>query len=132
MGPAFVSSLVLGLAWAHPGVDEQLAPLDQAIADHPDDAALWLRRCDLHRTFGHLEDALADCDQAATHGAHPPDLALSRGLLFVAAATPERAIPELRTFLEVHPDHPAAWRGLAAAFELSGAWSDAAANDVKS
>ena len=59
--------------WAHLGTDEQIAILDEQITAHPDDAALYVRRGELHRHHMDWEAAEADyrhakqLDDEATH-----------------------------------------------------------------
>ncbi|MEQ1898297.1 MAG: hypothetical protein ABL971_13000 [Vicinamibacterales bacterium] len=59
-------ALCRGPAFAHDGVDEQLAALSARIAQSPSDPALLVRRADLYRAGGHWTEALADLDRAAT------------------------------------------------------------------
>jgi predicted Zn-dependent protease len=98
-----------GPAGAHPDLQEQIALLDQKIAQQPDDAALRVARGDLHRRHGDLEAAARDF--AAARGIQPDfdTLALQQSRLLLEIGDPAGAQRLLTQDLASHPDRAVAW-----------------------
>ncbi len=81
-----VAALSAGPALAHGDVHQQIHELSQRIRAQPQDAALLLRRAELHRLHRQFEPAAADLQRALAMGAAPTPwrlatarLALDRG-----------------------------------------------------
>lgn len=103
-------------AWGHGDLHEAIAALDREIAANPGDAALHLRRGEMHRKHADWLKAAADYDRAA---ALDPALAvvdLARGALGVESRRPEAARAALDRFVGNRPNDPA---GYAARARLS-------------
>jgi len=125
-------ALLAAPCWAHPGIDEQLARLDEQLAAAPDDATLYLRRGELHRI--HRDYAKAEADYRAALGLDK-ELYIAQfclGRLKIDSGATEEGRAILDQYLSAHPDDPAAlaYRGralmalgepLAAAEDLSRA-----------
>lgn len=102
--------------WAHGDLHEAISALDREIAVRPEDAALYLRRGELHRKHEDWLKAAADYDRAA---ALDPSLAvvdLARGALDASTGRPVAARAALERFIRTRPDDPA---GYAARARLS-------------
>lgn len=98
-----------GPAGAHPDLLEQIALLDQQIAQQPDDAALRVMRGDLHRRHGDLE--AAERDFAAARSLQPDfdTLDLQQARLLLDQADPAGAEALLTRDLAVHPERAVSW-----------------------
>lgn len=111
---AFCASAFLPCA-AHPGIDEQILRLDEQIAAAPDDAALFLRRGELHRIHREWAKAAADYRTALRLD---PELRIAEfclGRLEVESGSPAQARAILDRYLSARPDDPLAlaYRGRA-------------------
>ncbi|RME66938.1 MAG: hypothetical protein D6781_14200 [Verrucomicrobia bacterium] len=113
-------------ARAHESIVRELARLDERIAKSPNEAALYLRRGELHRLHRDWAKALADYDRAAAlaPGLTAVDIARARAL--TESGRPDRAISVLTGLLEREP--VAARIERARAFEQLGRHAEAAAD----
>jgi predicted Zn-dependent protease len=115
-------------SWCHVALDDQVAALTRRIRAAPADAALYLRRAELHRARGAWSDADADYRRARAldPGLEAVDLGLGR--LRLEAGEPGRARDVLTRFLERRPHHAGALRLRAAAAARLGDHRAAAAD----
>ena len=93
---------------AHPGIDEQIARIDEQLASAPDDATLYLRRGELHRIHRDFKNAEADYRTALRLD---PELRVAEfclGRLQVEAGVPVEGRATLDRYLAAHPDDPQA------------------------
>jgi predicted Zn-dependent protease len=100
--------LVASPSHAHPGIDEQVARLDELIASAPDDASLFLRRGELHRIHSDHDKAEADYRTALRLD---PELRIAEfclGRLEVESGHPTEARATLDHYLSARPDDPQA------------------------
>ena len=91
--------------WAHGELDEQIAAVTKRIEKDPRNAALHLKRGQLHRMHREWDAAMADLDQAAMLD---PDLSvtdLARGRTLLEANWPIFAKLTLDRFLAKQPTH---------------------------
>jgi tetratricopeptide (TPR) repeat protein len=86
----------------------QIADLDRRIAATPNDAALVLRRAELHRI--HREWAAADADYARVLALEPrhPEAVWLRARSALEAGNAAAALAQLDRYLALHPEHPGA------------------------
>jgi tetratricopeptide (TPR) repeat protein len=109
---AALAAALLGLTApalrAHGDLHNQIADLDQRIAATPNDAALVLRRAELHRI--HREWAAADGDYARVLALEPrhPEAAWLRARGALEAGNAATALAQLDRYLAEHPDHAGA------------------------
>jgi len=90
---------------AHQDLSDRIAELTKEIARHPKNAALYLKRGELHRLHGEWDAASADYDHATQLA---PDLAavdLARGDMLLAAGRLPAAKIALDRFLAKQPEH---------------------------
>ena len=104
-----------GISWPHADVELRIGALSEQISQHPEDAALYLRRGNLHREHRDWDAALADYDRAETLRPGWSDLLYHRGLLWLAADRPEQALSLLDAFVAQVPDQPRAYQARAEA-----------------
>jgi len=103
-----LTALFCALAWAHPGLDEQIAAASERIAKDPERAELFLGRGHLHRLHEDWSAAEADYLRAR---ALEPDLAevdYLLGKLDLERGRPEQAKRLLDLYLAQRPDHVSA------------------------
>jgi predicted Zn-dependent protease len=104
-----VSLALSGPAGAHPDLLEQIALLDQQIAQQPDNAALRVARGDLHRRHGDHEAAARDFAAARSIQPDFATLALQQARLLLEVGDPAGAERLLTQDLAVHPERAVAW-----------------------
>jgi tetratricopeptide (TPR) repeat protein len=124
----------LCLAWtppavAHEPLDAQVADLTRRIEADPDDAALRLRRAELHRLRQEWPQALADYRMARSLDPRLDAVDLCVGMLWLDRARPRRAVRALDRFVARHPDHDGALAARARARAVLGRYL-AAAEDL--
>jgi len=104
VGIAVFCALALAPLQAHPGIDEELARLDQQIAASPDDATLYLRRGELHRIHRDWEKAEVDYRAALARdeGLHIAEFCLGR--LRVESGQPAAGRAILDRYLSTRPN----------------------------
>jgi predicted Zn-dependent protease len=118
--------LALPLA-AHEGLHEQIAELTERIAADPGNAALYLRRGELHRLHSELDLAAQDYDQAARLDPTLAGVALGRGMMLFDAGRFADAIPQLRQYIATTPADVRGRIALARTLMKAGRPADAAA-----
>ena len=124
---AFVLAIPVASA-AHPDLDEQLSEISTRLAGEPCDAALHLRRGELHRVRREWDRAAAAYDRAAECNPSLEAVDLARGELYLDSGSPATAKLFFDRFLAKHPDAPAALLGRARCFARVGRAGDAAAD----
>ncbi len=108
------------LLLAHPGLDEQIASVNAQIAEHPEDAALYLKRGELHRIHRDWPAAQADLIKAMTL---QPDLTVAElclGRMKLDAGAPAEAKPYLDRYLAKRPNDAEALALRGSALEALG------------
>ena len=88
---------------AHPGIDEQIAHVNELLAAQPDSATLYVRRGELNRVHQDWPAAEADFLKAL---ALDPDIAVAEmclGRLKLETGKPEEAKPYLDRYLQKRP-----------------------------
>jgi tetratricopeptide (TPR) repeat protein len=103
--------LVVFLTWfppafAHDGINAQIARLTIELEGNPDNASLWLRRGELFRANRQWREALADLDRAARLDASLARVELVRAHVFLESSRPHDAIAAADRFLARDPDQP--------------------------
>lgn len=90
-------------AWGHPGIDEQIRDLNQRIVAEPENAALFLRRGELHRI--HRDWAKSEADYLKALQLDPDLLVAQRclGKMKLESDQPEKALPALDRYLAERP-----------------------------
>ncbi len=122
----------VSLGWlpavAHEPLEEQIALLTVQIQQDPQNAALHLRRGELHRHHGDEAAALADYDRAAALDSGLAAVDLARGKMFFEMRRFSEAKIALDRFLSTEPDHAEALvtraRVLVQSDQLRGAVED--------
>jgi tetratricopeptide (TPR) repeat protein len=90
---------------AHGPIDEQIAALTGQIQQDSQNAALYLRRGELHSHHRDWEGALADYDRAAQLDPNLAAVDLARGKTLLQAGRFDQAKTPLDRFLVTHPRH---------------------------
>lgn len=111
---------VLCPALAHPAIDDQIAGLNARIAEDPDDAALYLRRGELHRIHRNWTEAEADYARALKMNPELLTARMSLGRMRLEAGQPKAALTELDVYLKSRPRDPVALVARARALEKLG------------
>jgi predicted TPR repeat methyltransferase len=104
--PGRVSTLV-NLAAARLALDrpaEAVAPLDEALAQTPDDADLWCQRGQVLGRLLRLDDALASFDRALALNARHAAATYHRGMALNALHRPADALAAFERLAELQPD----------------------------
>ena len=96
-------------AGAHPDLPEQIALLDQQIAQEPDNAALRVARGDLHRRHGDLEAAERDFAAARRLQPEVDTLDLQQARLLLDQGDSAGAEALLTRDLAAHPERAVTW-----------------------
>jgi len=91
--------------WAHGELDEQIAAVTKRIEKDPRNAALHLKRGQLHRMHREWDAAMADLDQAARLDPNLSVVDLARGRTLLEANWPIFAKLTLDRFLAKQPTH---------------------------
>jgi tetratricopeptide (TPR) repeat protein len=115
-------------ALAHGDLDEQIANIDRQIAARPEDAALYLRRAELHRIHREWEAAARDFAKVLALEPKHPEVAWMRARSWLEAGKPGDALPELDRYLERYPEHASARLTRARALAASGRFAQAVAD----
>lgn len=95
-------------AIAHGPIQEQIATLTNQIEEDPQNAALYLKRGELHSHHREWDAAMADYERAAQLDPGLDGVDLARGKTLLQAAQFSQAKSALDRFLANHPDHPEA------------------------
>lgn len=95
---------------AHLGLDEQIAHLSARLEGEPRNAALLLRRGELHRAHGDWTAAADDFRRALALDPALDAVHLAFGRLRLEAREPEHALADFDRFLLARPEHPDALR----------------------
>jgi tetratricopeptide (TPR) repeat protein len=91
--------------WAHQQIGLKLEQLDVEIAEHPDDADLYVQRGELYRLNREWALAEADFEKALDLTPDNPDLQFHLGRLWFEAGHSPRARSALDRFVAARPDH---------------------------
>src|SRR2546430_4330955 len=102
------SSWSTARAAAHGAIDEQIATLASRIKEDPQNAALYLKRGELHSYHLDWDAAIADYDRAAQLDPTLAGVDLARGKTLLQAGSPSQAKSALDRFLAKHPEHAGA------------------------
>jgi tetratricopeptide (TPR) repeat protein len=113
--------------FAHEGLHEQIAEVTRQSALAPGNAALYLRRGELHRLHQELDLAAADYDQAALLNPELPGIDLARGLMLFDAGRFTAALEPLGRYVARHPEDAHGHVSRARALLKAGRAGDAAA-----
>ena len=103
-----VASLVL-VGWMLPGVfghsgtHRQLERVNQQLLVEPENPHLYIKRAELHRMHGMLEEAEADCHQALQLGSELAEINLCRARIRVDQEQPGEALVILNRLLDKQP-----------------------------
>jgi len=111
--------------YGHEGIHEQLEAVSRAITREPRNAALYLKRGELHRLHKEWKDAERDYDRAR---ALEPDLIavdLARGRMLFDAGRAREAIASLQLYVRAVPHDANGHTALARALMSAGRASDA-------
>lgn len=90
---------------AHDGLHEQIAEVTALLSRDPKNAALYLKRGELHRLHRDWGRAAADYDRAARLQPALAVVDFARGRMLFEAGRPRPAQAALDRFLSQHPDH---------------------------
>jgi tetratricopeptide (TPR) repeat protein len=110
---------------AHGDMHARIEALTREISKHPDDAALYLRRGQLHQQHEEFAAAEADYVEAETRRADSAALQLARGQLQLAQGNAASACAHFDRFLQQEPTHVEARLARAAARVHLKAFADA-------
>ena len=94
-----------GQVLAHADIVDRVADLDRAIAQRPNEWALYLKRGELHRLDQNWAAALEDYGRAERIATELPDIHFYRGRMWYEAGEPEAARAALDRFLTLRPNH---------------------------
>src|SRR5947199_138843 len=114
------SSWSTARAAAHGAIDEQIATLASRIKDDPQNAALYLKRGELHSYHLDWDAAIADYDRAAQLDPTLAGVDLARGKTLLQAGSPSQAKSALDRFLAKHPERAGALATRGAILEQAG------------
>jgi tetratricopeptide (TPR) repeat protein len=116
---------MIAAAMAHGDLHEAIDAVSQVIAQRPDDAALFLRRAELHRM--HEDWAAAEADYAQARRLKPDMEVVSFGLaqMRLAQGREKDALDLLDHFLVKRPDHAGGHALRADLLEKRGEWKKA-------
>ncbi len=126
--PAVVLLLLvaIGVASAHEDLDTQIATATSAIAAHPGDAGLYLRRGELHRVEGDWDKAASDYARARSLDPKLVVVDFCRGHMLLRAGRPEEARLALEKYVKARPHDPRAHALRAEALAVLGRSREAA------
>ena len=96
--------LAVGPATGHPGIDQQIADVTALLEASPDDAALYLRRGELHRIHRGWAAAEADFRRARKLDRTLAEVDLALGTMKLDAGDPGGANKVLTRYLRRRPD----------------------------
>jgi tetratricopeptide (TPR) repeat protein len=104
--PLVALGILAGVAplGAHPGLDWLQREVDERVADHPADPAVYLDRARVYELAQEWPEALRALAQAAAHGADRDEVEAARGRVLLHAGRPERARREFDRVLRRRPD----------------------------
>ena len=89
---------------AHGDLHREIAELSRAIAEHPDDARLYLRRGEIQGAHQEWRAAERDIDWAAAMDSTLPELDLARARLAFRRGQARHAFPHVARYMEGHAD----------------------------
>src|SRR5687768_4017628 len=92
-------------AFGHADIEEQIVEVTKRIREEPGNAALYLKRGELHRMHMNWQEAEADFDRAAKLDPKMTTVELARGNMFLDSGRIEHAKAAFDRFLEKFPDH---------------------------
>ncbi len=98
-------TLLTAPAVAHDGIHEQITEVTRRIERDPKNAALYLKRGELHRLHRDWDRASTDYDRAAQLNPQLAVVDLARGRMLYEAGRPQLAKPLLDRFLARQPKH---------------------------
>ena len=118
----------LAAAFAHGDLHEAIDAVSQVIAESPGDAALYLRRAELHRM--HADWPAAEADYAQARKLQPDMEVVTFGLaqMRLAQGREKDAVKLLDDFLVKRPEHPGGRALRAGILEKRGDWKKADAD----
>lgn len=90
-------------ARAHADIDEQIASITMRLTGSPQDAALLLKRGELHRVHADWQLAAADFDRAEALDPAVALVDLARGHLLLDEGRPAEAFVRMERFVRTHP-----------------------------
>jgi len=123
----FVIALLLATPLAaHEGLHEQIAAMNERIAQEPRNASLYLKRGELHRLHGEWELAARDYDAAQDLDATLRGIELARGMMLFDSGHAADAIAPLRRYVAIEPRDVRGHAALARALRAAGKPQDAA------
>jgi len=111
--------LAVPSVFAHPGMQDQLARIDRAIAERPSGQALYIQRGIIHTDGGHYAEALADYRQAEKLGARIL-VAHELGVLFYRMRDYDKATNYLSQYLRQFPASAAAYEARSRVYRDTG------------
>jgi len=96
--------LAIAPVWPHADLERQIEAITERLSSDPENAALYLRRAELHRLHG--DGSAARVDLARTRRLDPAlaGVDLSLGRLWLGEGRPDRAVDALGRFLDQQPD----------------------------
>jgi len=94
------------VAYAHPGLDEQIADLTRRIATSPQDAHLYLERGEVHRIHCDWAAARQDFDHAQELEPGLTEVDLARGRMLLDADRVADAAAPLERYVATNPGDP--------------------------
>lgn len=103
----------------------------QLIEQFPTSAALWSNRGNVRAGQNHLEEALADYDEAVRLAPDEADPYLNRGATLEALGRWEEAIASYDTALQINPQDVAAYNNRGNAHAGQGQWEEAIADYLR-
>ncbi|MDP4918396.1 MAG: hypothetical protein NWR12_11825 [Haliea sp.] len=102
-------SALSATAHAHPGHEDQLKAINQALAKAPENQALYLQRAAVYGEIGHFDEAEADFAKARTLGA-PWRVDLAESIMQYGKGDLEEALALANHHVEQFPDDPQGFR----------------------
>jgi tetratricopeptide (TPR) repeat protein len=102
---AWVAISLVVPARAHEGLHEQIADVTRQIRQQPKNAALYLKRGELHRLHKDWNQALSDYRRAEQLDSHLDAVHFGRGRMYFEAGKLDQARIWLDRFLTTRPDH---------------------------
>lgn len=113
--------------FAHEGLHEQIVELTRQLVKEPDNAALHLKRGELHRLHGAWDFAASDYDRAEQLDAKLDAVQLARGMMLFDSGRAIAAVAPLRRYVAAHSDDPRGRTALGRALVKSGRPAEGAA-----
>jgi tetratricopeptide (TPR) repeat protein len=92
-------------------IDEALKVFDEAVQRAPDNAVIAAARARVMALAGRLEDAQQSLESITLRAQPSPQLLGARGMAWLAARRPERALEDYRALSELHPEETRGYVG---------------------